>query len=348
MGGQRASWKIAPYFAEAAESRKVALLPSDIQVKEGNNVYVVRLDEGVAHILIPAYQNDDCPSGDSMLSPYEKERIIEIALGPSAHTKIRSLTVGLQKRADRGKAVSTCVRTLGTTLHHKFERCCSATQRIVEFVRRLRTPRFFPKKKFPQGEIAAGLNPERDTPAIRAARGISSPQHPCLPKEATVDEWNFVPEGKQRVWCNLCEMLSIDGVPCHESDCPNVHKVWDPNALSIYETNRPDRQYGEWVAREQSPSATERPENYEAGKGRDGDYVIYAQEEHRLRDPKCREEKQEVDRASSEKEAEKLVGDYKIGYARGRKVGQGVEKNRLRRCFQSRVTGLLEGVNKTV
>lgn len=60
-----------------------------------------------------------------------------------------------------------------------------------------------------------------------------------------------VPEGKQRVWCNQCEMLSINGVPCHEGGCPNEHKVWDPNALPLYQTSRPDREYGEWVNEEQ-------------------------------------------------------------------------------------------------
>ena len=26
--------------------------------------------------------------------------------------------------------------------------------------------------------------------------------------------------------CNQCEMLSINGVPCHETGCPNSDKVW--------------------------------------------------------------------------------------------------------------------------
>jgi hypothetical protein len=59
----------------------------------------------------------------------------------------------------------------------------------------------------------------------------------------------FVPEGKQRVWCEHCEMISINGVPCHESDCPNQSKVWDPNAITLYQSHRPDREYGEWVDR---------------------------------------------------------------------------------------------------
>lgn len=36
----------------------------------------------------------------------------------------------------------------------------------------------------------------------------------------------FVPEGKQRISCEQCKMISINGMPCHESDCPNQSKVW--------------------------------------------------------------------------------------------------------------------------
>jgi hypothetical protein len=34
--------------------------------------------------------------------------------------------------------------------------------------------------------------------------------------------------------CDQCQMLSINGVPCHETGCPNSRKTWVP-----------DR--GEWV-----------------------------------------------------------------------------------------------------
>ena len=33
--------------------------------------------------------------------------------------------------------------------------------------------------------------------------------------------------GKQRVHCDQCEMLSINGVACHETGCPNSRKTWD-------------------------------------------------------------------------------------------------------------------------
>jgi hypothetical protein len=26
--------------------------------------------------------------------------------------------------------------------------------------------------------------------------------------------------------CNQCEMLSINGIPCHETGCPNSKKTW--------------------------------------------------------------------------------------------------------------------------
>lgn len=28
--------------------------------------------------------------------------------------------------------------------------------------------------------------------------------------------------------CDQCEMLSIQGVPCHETGCPNARKTWVP------------------------------------------------------------------------------------------------------------------------
>lgn len=61
------------------------------------------------------------------------------------------------------------------------------------------------------------------------------------------EDFDFAIVGKQRVWCHHCEMLSINGVPCHESGCRNEHKVWDPKALPFYQSHRPDREYGEWL-----------------------------------------------------------------------------------------------------
>ena len=31
---------------------------------------------------------------------------------------------------------------------------------------------------------------------------------------------------KVKVHCDQCEMLSINGVPCHETGCPNERKTW--------------------------------------------------------------------------------------------------------------------------
>ena len=35
-----------------------------------------------------------------------------------------------------------------------------------------------------------------------------------------------VEEYEPRIKCNQCQMLSINGVPCHETGCPNSNKVW--------------------------------------------------------------------------------------------------------------------------
>ena len=39
-----------------------------------------------------------------------------------------------------------------------------------------------------------------------------------------------IPAGRQRVHCNQCEMLSINGTPCHEQGCPNMGARWDRDA----------------------------------------------------------------------------------------------------------------------
>ena len=39
-----------------------------------------------------------------------------------------------------------------------------------------------------------------------------------------------IPAGKQRVSCNQCEMLSINGRPSHETGCPNENSRWDREA----------------------------------------------------------------------------------------------------------------------
>lgn len=45
-----------------------------------------------------------------------------------------------------------------------------------------------------------------------------------------VNNEDEVPEGRQRVHCDKCEMLSINGVPCHEQGCPNMGARWDREA----------------------------------------------------------------------------------------------------------------------
>lgn len=32
---------------------------------------------------------------------------------------------------------------------------------------------------------------------------------------------------KIRLHCDQCEMLSINGFPCHETGCPNMRSRWD-------------------------------------------------------------------------------------------------------------------------
>lgn len=37
---------------------------------------------------------------------------------------------------------------------------------------------------------------------------------------------------RERVSCNQCQMLSINGVACHETGCPNSRKTWDSESQS--------------------------------------------------------------------------------------------------------------------
>lgn len=55
--------------------RWTGLKSGDVEVKEVDNILVVRLVNGVSHIMIPAYESDDQFWGDSILSPTERERI---------------------------------------------------------------------------------------------------------------------------------------------------------------------------------------------------------------------------------------------------------------------------------
>src|SRR5208282_2693965 len=41
------------------------------------------------------------------------------------------------------------------------------------------------------------------------------------------DDEDDIPEGHERISCNQCEMLMINGVPCHETGCPNMGARWD-------------------------------------------------------------------------------------------------------------------------
>ena len=39
-------------------------------------------------------------------------------------------------------------------------------------------------------------------------------------------------ESATRVHCDSCEMLSINGIACHETGCPNARKTWCPERES--------------------------------------------------------------------------------------------------------------------
>jgi hypothetical protein len=39
---------------------------------------------------------------------------------------------------------------------------------------------------------------------------------------------------RKNISCDQCQILSINGLPCHEHACPNTHATWDA-------------EQGEWV-----------------------------------------------------------------------------------------------------
>jgi hypothetical protein len=73
-------------------SRRNDRRKTDIEVKDGNNVYAVRLVNGVAQILIRTDKNDDYERGDGLLSPAERKRIIELAFDQRRANEARRLT----------------------------------------------------------------------------------------------------------------------------------------------------------------------------------------------------------------------------------------------------------------
>lgn len=61
----------------------------------------------------------------------------------------------------------------------------------------------------------------RDTDPAEFARDI------LQDLENQTDEENCFFFDAPEISCNQCEMLSINGVACHETGCPNAHSRWD-------------------------------------------------------------------------------------------------------------------------
>jgi hypothetical protein len=128
------------------ETRKT----TDIEVEYGNNVYVVRLEDGVPRILIPAISSE-VELGDRYLSASMREqilalalsgmpsssegkRIIEIASGQKRRSEKRHSTTGTQRKMNQGHGGSGCLRTLSTGLRHMLEQFFRVVGHIIEVV----------------------------------------------------------------------------------------------------------------------------------------------------------------------------------------------------------------------
>jgi response regulator RpfG family c-di-GMP phosphodiesterase len=132
---------------------------TDIEVKHGNNAYVVRVTEGVPHIMIPALDGGDFAAGDHYLSANErgvilalasssapssseKPSLTEIAPGRRRGTDRRGSTSGtisnakigveLQRQAAPGIEGRGGVRAQNAGLRHKLDQFGSAAKRIIK------------------------------------------------------------------------------------------------------------------------------------------------------------------------------------------------------------------------
>ena len=134
------------HLGRGDEGRKA----TDIEVKHGNNVYVVRVTDGEPRILIPAISTEE-ELGDSYLSASEREqiftlalssmsscsdkkRIIEIALGQKRESETRRSTTGTQRKTIKGRGGSGRFPALSAGLRHKLEQFFRAVGHVVEVV----------------------------------------------------------------------------------------------------------------------------------------------------------------------------------------------------------------------
>jgi hypothetical protein len=115
-------------------SRRDGRKRTDIEVKDGNNVYAVRLVNGVAQILIRIDKNDDYEHGDGLLSPYERKRIIDLAFGSRRANEARCSTNRTRRHAVGGVGNENRVEPLTTGLLRRFEQFFRAGKHIINVV----------------------------------------------------------------------------------------------------------------------------------------------------------------------------------------------------------------------
>ena len=70
--------------------------PTDIEVNYGNNVYLVRLTDGVVHIMISAMGTPYC-FGDSYLSTEEREAILTLAQNNTPSERVAEFVQGCKR-----------------------------------------------------------------------------------------------------------------------------------------------------------------------------------------------------------------------------------------------------------
>jgi hypothetical protein len=76
--------------------------------------------------------------------------------------------------------------------------------------------------------------PLRRRAAAKGSVAVRGRKQPSWCKECGLDDPDHEEDCSQappreRIRCDQCEMLSINGLACHETGCPNQRKTWVPD-----------------------------------------------------------------------------------------------------------------------
>lgn len=164
---------------------------TDIEVKYENNSYLVRVTDGVAHIMIPMGIAGN--PEDVYLSASEREAILTVAL-ISASSKgvievgsaeerggeaqcLSTRTIGDAARrcwrAAHGTGAKGAVRAASAGVRNALKQSMGVAKRMFEVVLVRKTPSLLTEREIKARETAAALTTEHDKQAVQAEDGLS-------------------------------------------------------------------------------------------------------------------------------------------------------------------------------